>query len=45
MLITVSCDEDVEEVGEDDVEEFVDKPGTTNGTYRVYRPIRTFPKE
>ena len=27
-----SYDEDVEEVGVDDVEEFVDKPGTTNGT-------------
>ena len=32
VLITVSCDEDVEEVGVDDVEELVDKPGTTNGT-------------
>ena len=26
-----ACDEDVEEVGVDDVEELVDKPGTTNG--------------
>ena len=30
--ITLSCDEDVEEVGEDEVEEVVDRPGTTNGT-------------
>ena len=30
--ITESCDEDVEEVGVDDVEELVNKPGTTNGT-------------
>ena len=30
--ITESCDEDLEEVGGDDVEELVDKPGTTNGT-------------
>ena len=29
---TESCDADVEEVGVDDVEELVDKPGTTNGT-------------
>ena len=29
---TESCDEDVEEVDVDDVEELVDKPGTTNGT-------------
>ena len=29
---TESCDEDVEEVGVDVIEEFVDKPGTTNGT-------------
>ena len=28
---TESCDEDVEEVGVDGVEELVDKPGTTNG--------------
>ena len=32
MLIRSSCDEDVEEVGEDDVEERVDRPGTTKGT-------------
>ena len=32
VLITVSCDEDVEEAGEDEVEELVDRPGTTNGT-------------
>ena len=30
--ITESCDEDVEEVGEDEVEELVDRLGTTNGT-------------
>ena len=29
---TESCDEDVEETGEDEVEELVDRPGTTNGT-------------
>ena len=29
---TVSCDEDVEEAGEDEVEEPVERPGTTNGT-------------
>ena len=28
---TVSCDEDLEE-GEDELEEIVDRPGTTNGT-------------
>ena len=32
VLITVSCDEDVDEAGEDKVGELVDKPGTTNGT-------------
>ena len=32
VLITVSCDEHVEEVGEDEVEEFVDKPRTPNAT-------------
>ena len=32
VLPTVSCDEDVEETGEDEVEELVDRPGTTNGT-------------
>ena len=32
MLATVSCDEDVEEVGEDELEEPVDRPGTENGT-------------
>ena len=31
--ITEFCDEDFDEVGENDVEEFVDKPWTTNGTY------------
>ena len=30
--VPVSCDEDVGEVGEDAVEELVDRPGTTNGT-------------
>ena len=30
--ITESRDEDAEEVGEDDVEKLVDKPGTTSGT-------------
>ena len=29
---TESCVEDVEEVGQDDVEQLVEKPGTTNGT-------------
>ena len=32
VLITVSFDEDVEVVGEDEVEQLVDKPGTTHGT-------------
>ena len=32
VLITVSCDEDVDEAGEDEVEELVDRPRTTNGT-------------
>ena len=32
MLITVSCDEDDDEVGVGVVEELVDKPETTNGT-------------
>ena len=32
VLIRLSCDEDVEVLGEDDVEELVDRPGTTNGT-------------
>ena len=31
VLITVFCDEDVEEAGEDEVEELVDRPKTTNG--------------
>ena len=31
VVVTVSCDEDVGEVGENGVEELVDKPGTTNG--------------
>ena len=30
--VTVSCDEDDEEAGEDEVEELVDRPRTTNGT-------------
>ena len=30
--VTVYCDEDVREVGEDEVEELVDRPGTTKGT-------------
>ena len=32
VLITVSCDENVEEASEDEVEELVDRPRTTNGT-------------
>ena len=32
MLPTVSCYEDVEETGEDEIEELVGRPGTTNGT-------------
>ena len=32
VLITVSCDEDVDEASEDEVEELVDRPGTTNGS-------------
>ena len=32
VVVTVSCDEDVGEVGEDEVEEPVDRPGTTKGT-------------
>ena len=32
MEVTVSCDEDVGEVGEDELEELVDKPRTTIGT-------------
>ena len=32
VLPTVSCDEDVEETGEDEVEELVDRPGTTKST-------------
>ena len=31
VSITESCNDDAEEVGVDDAEEFVDKPGTTNG--------------
>ena len=30
--VTVSCDEDAGEVGEDEVEELVDRPGKTKGT-------------
>ena len=32
VRVTVSCDEDVGEVGEDEVEKLVDTPGTTKGT-------------
>ena len=32
MRVPVSCDEDVGEAGEDEVEELVDRPRTTNGT-------------
>ena len=32
VSVTVSFDEDVGKVGEDEVKELVDKPGTTNGT-------------
>ena len=32
MGVAVSCDEDVGEEGEDEVEELVDRPGTTKGT-------------
>ena len=31
VLITVSCDEDVDEAGEVEVEELVDGQGTTKG--------------
>ena len=30
--VTASCDEDVGDVGEDELEVLVDRPGTTNGT-------------
>ena len=30
--VTLTSDEDVGEVGEDEVEELADRPGTTNGT-------------
>ena len=30
--VTVSCDEDVGEAGEDEVEELADRPRTTKGT-------------
>ena len=30
--ITASCDEDVGDAGEDELEELEDRPGTTNGT-------------
>ena len=30
--VTVSCDEDIGEVGEDELEELVDRPRTTTGT-------------
>ncbi len=29
--VTASCDEDAGDVGEDELEELVDRPGTTNG--------------
>ena len=32
MGATASCDEDVGEVGEDELEELVGRPGETNGT-------------
>ena len=32
MGVTVSCDEDVGDVGEDEHEELVDRSRTTNGT-------------
>ena len=32
VRVTLSFDEDVEEAGADEVEELVDRPGTTNGT-------------
>ena len=32
MDVTASCDEDEEDVGEDELEELLDRPGTTNGT-------------
>ena len=32
MGVTVSCDEDVGEVGEDELEELVDRQGTADGT-------------
>ena len=30
--VTLSCDEEVREISEDDFEELVDRPGTTSGT-------------
>ena len=36
VLITVSCGEDVDEASEDEVEELVDRPRTTNGTYQAH---------
>ena len=32
VTVTVTCDQDVGEVGEDEVEELLDRPVTTNGT-------------
>ena len=32
MGVTAPCDEDVGRAGEDEHEELVDRPGTTNGT-------------
>ena len=41
VLPTVSCDEDVEETSEDEVEELVDIPGTTKGTqFAILQLIR-----
>ena len=42
MPITVSCDEDVEEAGEDEFKDFVDRPGATNGTQLVSFAIDSF---
>ena len=41
--VTVFCDEDVEEAGEDEVEELVDRPGTTNGTYFAFLQLIFLP--
>ena len=36
VSVTASCDDNVGEVDEDEVEELVNRPGTTNGTYFVF---------